>query len=69
MGNTVNNVIAQVTGGAKKILDGVSTAKDIRLALNLGENYIASINGNPASDSDTLSQGDFVTFAEKVKGQ
>ena len=64
-----SNIIGQATGGAKKIIDSADTVNDVRLALNLPENYIASINGTPASHTDEVSNGDFVSFAEKVKGQ
>lgn len=65
----VNNVIAQATGGERKIVDGVATVADVKAKLNLSSNYIGSINGTPSDDSDDVAAGDFVTFAEKVKGQ
>ena len=64
-----DNVIALATGGERKLVDGVSTVADVKAKLNLTANYIGSINGTPANDSDAVEAGDFVTFAEKVKGQ
>lgn len=62
------NVIAQVVGGQKKILDDVSTVADVRRSLGLTASYKAAVNGEPAADSVTLRQGDYVSFSEAVKG-
>ena len=65
---SVNNVIAQATGGQKKIVDNVATVGDVKTQLGLSANYVGSVNGQPANDTDSVKSGDFVTFAEKVKG-
>lgn len=64
------NVIAQVVGGQKKIIDKeVETVGDVRTELYLSANYKASVNGEPSdSDSEELEDRDFVSFAEQVKG-
>lgn len=62
------NVIAQVLGGRKKVLDGVSTVSDVRREMSLGANYTASIDGEAARDADAVSEGQFVSFSESVKG-
>jgi hypothetical protein len=65
---SVSNVIAQVSGGEKKVLDNVTTVGDVKEILKLAANYQGAIDGVPADDSAELSVGDYVTFAEKVKG-
>lgn len=61
------NVVAQVSGGSKKVLDGVETVGDVKSQMNaLG--YTASVNGDPAQSSDTLQDGDFVSLSQAVKG-
>lgn len=63
------NVIAQVVGGTKQVIDNVSTVADVRRAKgSIPAGYKASINGNLASDSEEVSDGDYVSFAEAVKG-
>jgi sulfur carrier protein ThiS len=62
-----NNVIAQVLGGEKKILDNVATVADVKKLMG-AEGYTAAINGSPASDSEALSEGDIVTLSKAVKG-
>ncbi len=61
------NVIAQVVGGSKKILDNCETVGDVKKELGCST-YTANVNGEPASDDDTLSDGDFVTLAKSAKG-
>lgn len=61
------NVVSQVLGGEKKVLDNVHTVGDVKAALN-AQNYTASVNGEPAQNSDTLSDGDFVSLSQAVKG-
>ncbi len=65
---SANNVIAQSLGGEKEILDNVSTVADARAKLGLASDYQATVNGMSASDSHTLSDGNYVAFARKVKG-
>ncbi len=62
------NIITQVLGGSKSVMDGVSTIADIRAKLSLGANYSASIDGEPASDSSEVVDGNYVSFAHQVKG-
>lgn len=62
------NVIAQVLGGQKRILDGASTVSDVRRQLGIGAQFAAQVNGSAAGDSQYLDDQDFVTFAEQVKG-
>jgi sulfur carrier protein ThiS len=63
------NVISQVLGGEKKVLDDVHSVSDVKSKLNVsGQNYTASINGEPAKDSDMLEDGDFVSLSQAVKG-
>lgn len=59
---------AVVLGGADERLDGMSTVGDVRSHLDLGNNYAATVNGQPANDSMTLYEEDFVNFAPGVKG-
>jgi len=61
-------VTAKVVGGSAQPLQYVSSVADVRSALGLAANYAASINGEPAEDSDELEDGAFVTFAPQVKG-
>lgn len=63
-----NNVIGQVAGGTKQVFDDVETVADVAAKLNTTSGYTASINGDPASMGDELSDGDMVTFAKSVKG-
>jgi sulfur carrier protein ThiS len=62
-----NNIIAQVMGGAKQILDGVNTVADVKTRMN-AQGYTALVNGSPADDSYALSEGDIVTLSKAVKG-
>lgn len=61
-------VTAKVVGGNAKALEDMESVGDVREALELGSNYAASVNGEPADDSDSLEDGAFVTFAPQVKG-
>ena len=58
------NVISQVLGGQKKVLDDVFTVSDVRRNLGLGANYRASIDGTPAEDRDSVRDGNYVSFSE-----
>ena len=62
------NVIGQVVGGTKKVFDDVDTVADVRAKLGIGSAYKGSINGDPAEDSDDVDEGNYVSFAEAVKG-
>lgn len=61
------NVTAQVMGGQPKIFSDVETIKDLKGKLGLS-NHTATINGEPASDDESLDDYNFVTFAPAVKG-
>lgn len=61
------NIVTQVLGGQKKVLDNVHTVGDVKAQLG-ATNYVASINGETAKDSDTLQDGDFVSLSQAVKG-
>jgi hypothetical protein len=60
-------VTAQVFGGEAKVLDGVSTISEIKQKLAV-PNHTATINGEAATDSDEVSDYDFVSLAPAVKG-
>jgi sulfur carrier protein ThiS len=62
-----NNVVAQVLGGTKQVLDNVHTVLEIKEKLN-AHKYTAAINGDSASDDDSLNDGDFVSLSQAVKG-
>lgn len=62
------NVITQVLGGDKKVLDEADSVGSARDMISLSSDYTATVNGQPASDSDVLRDGDFVAFSRKVKG-
>lgn len=61
------NVIAQVVGGTKKILDDVETVGDVKKALGVTD-YTANVNGDPADDGYELEDQDMVTMAKPAKG-
>lgn len=62
-----NNVIAQVLGGQKKVLDNVATVGDVKKQLGV-ESYSASVDGDAASNDQELEDGAFVTMSPAVKG-
>jgi hypothetical protein len=55
----------QVAGGSIKDIaaDTVAEAKQLAAA----EGYVATVNGEPASDSQELGEFDFVALAKPVK--
>jgi hypothetical protein len=63
-----NNVIVQVLGGNKKILDNVETVKDVKTKMGLAEGYTAAIDEVTANDTDKVQEGNFVTLSKSVKG-
>lgn len=63
-----NNVVAQVLGGDKKVLDGVFTVQDVMSKTGTTSGYTASVNGDSQSPSYTLEDGDFVSLSQAVKG-
>ena len=60
-------IIAQVIGGTAKP-QTASTVGEVKASMNLGDTYQASINGEPVENDTPLEDGNFVTFAAKVKG-
>lgn len=62
------NVIAQVVGGEKKVLDNVNTVGDVRAKLGLSASYRASVQGEPQNDDFIVRAGEYVSFSEAVKG-
>jgi len=60
-------ITAQVMGGQPKVFDDVETVKDIKAKLGVS-NHTATVNGEPASDDQELSDYEFVTLAPAVKG-
>ncbi len=62
------NIIAQVAGGTKQVLDGVITVSDVAVKMAATQGYTASINGDPVEFTTELNDGDMVTFAKAGKG-
>ncbi len=62
-----SNVIVQVLGGSKKVIDNVNSIADIKAQLGVS-GYTAQINMEPASDNEQVSDGDFVSLSQAVKG-
>jgi sulfur carrier protein ThiS len=63
-----NNIIAQVSGGEKRVLENHSTVAQVKATMGCTEGFTAMINGSPAADSDALDEGDFVSLSKAVKG-
>lgn len=61
------NVIAQILGADKKVLDDVATVGEVKSKLN-ATGYTASVNGDSQTDSFGLEDGDFVLLSQAVKG-
>lgn len=62
------NVQVQVAGGAIKTVNNVDTIEEVRAKLNLDEQHVATINGEPADDDDDVEDYQFIAFAPKVNG-
>lgn len=62
-----NNVIVQVLGGKKQVLDNVDTVGEVKKQLDAGM-YTASVDGETVGDDTVLDDGQFVSLAEAVKG-
>jgi hypothetical protein len=62
-----NNVIGQVLGGSRQILDDVKTVGEVKAKMG-ATGYTAAINGNPAEDSAEVVEGNIVTLSKAVKG-
>lgn len=62
-----NKVTVQMIGGQPKILDGVNTIQDVMTKLDLS-NVTTKVNGDTQEPSYELSDYDFISIGEKVKG-
>lgn len=60
-------VTAQAVGGAPRVFDDIETVGELKERMNLGT-YQATVNGEPADDSEELQDYAFVSLAPKVKG-
>ena len=63
-----SNVIAQLSGGSKQVLENVDTVGDVKEQLNAQDGYTVAVNGSPADDDKELREGDFVSLSKAVKG-
>lgn len=61
------DIMAQVVGGKKQIVEGCSTVGEVKQKLGI-PGHTATINGDPADDDQELSEGDFMSLAPAVKG-
>lgn len=62
------DVIAQVVGGEKKVVEGVENVAQVREKMGLSSDYTATVNTDPVDDNFTLRANDYVAFTRKVKG-
>ena len=61
------SVTATALGGDPKRVNATDVAS-VKKAMGLPSNYTATVNGEPAEDSQTLGDEDFVLLAPAVKG-
>lgn len=61
------NVIAQIVGGEKKVLDDVNTVADARGKMGAA-GYTATLNDRPATDTESLRDMDKLVFSVAAKG-
>ena len=61
------NITAKVVGGEAEVVEA-NTVQDAFNALGLDGSYTATVNGQAADFSQSLSDYQFVSFSEKVKG-
>jgi hypothetical protein len=59
-------VTVEITGSTPKVVEA-STVKEVKEMFNKS-NYIAKVNGDSADDDFELSDYEFVSLAENVKG-
>ena len=59
--------IIRITGQSGIKESSAGTVGELKLELDLN-NYTATVNGEPASDSDSLSDDSVVNFTQAVKG-
>lgn len=62
-----NKVTAQVIGGEPKVFDGVNTVREVKERLGV-PSYTAVVNGDTASDSDSLDDFAHVSLSAPAKG-
>jgi hypothetical protein len=62
------NVIAQISGGSKKVLDDVNTVADVKATFVGAGLYTVLLNGNPADDSTPVRDSDHLVLANATKG-
>lgn len=62
------NVTGQVVGSPAKTFNDVDTIADLATLMGLGDSYSVKINNVEASYTSSLSDFNFVSFGEKVKG-
>jgi molybdopterin converting factor small subunit len=60
-------VAVRVTGQEVRDVEGATTVGALKTSLGLS-GYSASVNREPASDAQVLSDEDYVTLAPNVKG-
>lgn len=63
----MSKVTVQVVGGSPQVLENVLTVGQVKKSVG-AENYTATVNGEPASDSQALNDFEFVSLAPAVKG-
>lgn len=61
-------VTAQVVGGDPLTFDDLETIGDLRKEMDLGPEFTATMNDEPAKDDTKLTSFAYVSFAESVKG-
>jgi sulfur carrier protein ThiS len=62
------NIVVQVLGGSKQVLDYASDVADAMRQTNTSSGYTATVNGETAKTNDALEDGDFVSLSQAVKG-
>ena len=63
------NVVAQVLGGKKELIDDVDTVAEVAAKMDISmDTHAAAVNGDAAEADTDLEDSDFVTFTKKVKG-
>lgn len=60
-------VTVEITGSEPKVVEGVNTVGDVKSKFGK-TNYIAKVNGDSVDDDYELSNFEFVSLAENVKG-
>lgn len=61
------NVVAKVLGGSARDLSNVRTVGDVKRELKC-EGHTATLNAQPATDTQALQDNDYVTLSPAVKG-